>query len=422
MKYFSLLLLTLVLWQCSPPTEIGASFFSEESFVVEEAQPLDIEISSFLLDSITSTNSERLMVGLHADPDFGLVDGRAFCQLALDDLLELDEDGNYRYDSLTLFLEYDGYSFYDTLPEVHLSVHQLTETVELPEDDIDLYTTDEFGFSEDPLAQLVFRPRPRRADPVEIRLSDVLGQRIFLLLQEESETLLIESDFLDFFPGLMLRMENEDGAFLGFRKESAQMRLYLTDNSSLPLRQEVRTYSAALGLSYNQLLVDRDNTPLEWAEPETGVESVLAGDQAYIQAGGVSTRIDIPGILSLVEEDDELIIVDAELRFRAIGTDLNNQEDLPRSIQVFWVDEDNSRFLQNSAAQLVLDEEFGRDTYYTLDVKDFIQFQLTAENPDENGLMLQFGVTGNSVDRLVIGDTNHPSQMELRLFTLGLKE
>ena len=125
----------------------------------------------------------------------------------------------------------------------------------------------------------------------------------------------------------------------------------------------------------------------------------------------------------LIRDDNEdLVVARAELRFRAVGVDIVDQEALPQNITVFWVEEDNTLFQQNTQAQLELDLEFGRDTYYTLDVTDFVQYQLEAENPEDNGLLLQFGTNGNAVDRLVLGDSNHPDGMELRLFTLDLKE
>ena len=422
MKHIYLMLLALSLWQCTPPTEIGASFFPDESFLVEEVEPLDVMVTSYLLDSVVSTNNERLLVGRHADAEFGVVEALTFSQFMLDDLLPLDEDGNYRYDSLTLYLEYDGYAFYDTLEEVHLSVHQLAEPLELDVDKTDFYTFDEFDFSDLPLAQLVFRPRPRRAEPLEIRLSDAFGLRFFQLLQAEDDRLLSTNDFLDLLPGLVLQVNNENGAVVGFRKSSAQIRMYLTDVSTLPLQQELRTYSAEFGFNFNQILVDRDDSALERLESEEGVSSVETEGLGFLQAGGVAVRIDIPDIPSLIEDKQEFIVAEAELRFRAVGTSIDDQESLPRTIQVFWAETDNARFLQNSEARLVMDAEFGRDTYYTLDVTDFVQFQLTAENPNENGLLLQFGTSGNAVDRLIIGDGDHPDAMALRLYTLNLKE
>lgn len=409
-------------YACSPPTEIGAEFFPEESFLIEEALLTDLTVRTFPLDSTISTNNERFLVGRHQDHVFGLINGRAFSQFSLDDLLRLDAERNFRYDSLTLYLEYDGYSFYDTLMPMLLSVHQLRESLELDAEVTDLYTTDAFQFAPSPIATVELKPRPRRGEPLEIRLADAVGEDFFLRLLEDDDALLIESDFLDYFRGLVLQVTNDNGAFVGFQKATAQMRLYLTDINSLPLRQEIRTFSADFGLSFNQILFDRAVTVLTTIDEDDGLSSSVADEQAYVQAGALVTRIDIPALTQIRDDNDDLVVARAELRFRAIGVDLVEQEALPQAIMAFWVEEDNTLFQQNTQARLQLDLEFGRDTYYTMDITDFVQYQLEAENPEENGLLLQFGTNGNAVDRLVLGDGNHPEGMELRLFTLDLKE
>ncbi len=422
MKRFYLIVLVVLQYACSPPTEIGADFFPEESFIVEEALLANLVVRTFPLDSTISTNNERLLVGRHQDPVFGLINGRAFSQFPIDDVLRLDAERNFRFDSLTLYLEYDGYSFYDTLVPVQLSVHQVQETMELDVDVTDLYTTDAFDFAATPIATVELAPRPRRGEPLEIRLDDAIGEDFFARLVEDEDVLLVESEFLDYFPGLVLQVTNADGAFVGFRKSTAQMRLYLTDINSLPLQQEIRTYTAEFGLSFNQILFDRTATNLEAIDEDEGLSSSLAEEQAFVQAGALVSRIDIPTLTQIRDDNEDLIVARAELRFRAVGVDIIDQEALPQNITVFWVEEDNTLFQQNTQAQLELDLEFGRDTYYTLDVTDFVQYQLEAENPEDNGLLLQFGTNGNAVDRLVLGDSNHPDVMELRLFTLDLKE
>ena len=76
----------------------------------------------------------------------------------------------------------------------------------------------------------------------------------------------------------------------------------------------------------------------------------------------------------------------------------------------------------NASATLLLDEEYLRETAFTIDVTDYIRNLLLPETDPKQALLLSFGLLADNVTSLVVGDQQHPEAMELEINSLLLKE
>ncbi|MEL6356623.1 MAG: DUF4270 family protein, partial [Bacteroidota bacterium] len=319
------------------------------------------------------------------------------------------------FDSLTLALPYDGYYWYDTLQNLSLAIHEVREDIELVDEDF-FYTNTDFDYYPTPLATIDLLPFPNREEEIEIRLPDALGQEFLDKLVDRDVDLLVLEDFLEYFKGLVVIPDGTGGPILGFTRQT-QLRLYFSDRSETPVVDHVRTFTVdgITGVvNFNQILQYDSGTPLDTLSEDENLPSSLSEGRAYLQGGsGTATRIELARPDLFRERLGEAIVNHAELRLSSIGAYPEKQADLPPSIEVYWINEDNSILLVNENATLRLDEEYGRETEYVIDVTDFVKNQLQAESDPGNALLLSFGLEADNVTGLVIGDQQHPEAMEL---------
>lgn len=421
----SVFLLVVLHSACNRPAEIGADFFTEESFNLEEIDSFDLRFSTIIRDSLATGNSNRLLVGRKVDADFGVVQSNAFFKLQYPSFPELEEDF-VSFDSITMLLDYDGYFYYDTLKSATFSVHQLTEEIETDEERGLLYNNSVFDFNPIPLGTRTFSPRPLRDEPIEIRLDDAFGMELFQKILDDADELSSSTNFNEFIKGFaIVPSEMTDAALLGFNVNSG-LRLHYSDNSELPALEEVFEISNNTALQFNQIIGDRAGTALENLEiEEEPLPSNLANKQAFIQNGtGLEMRIEIPNLRDLQAQKEDFLVSKATLELYPKIESLDDIEDLPFVLSVDWVDEDNDLVSSFSETVLEVDFEFNRDTRYSLDLTPFVDFQINRDEINEDALLFSISspATNASVNRVVFGDETAEVKAEFRIFIVEKKE
>ncbi|MEM7573277.1 MAG: DUF4270 family protein [Bacteroidota bacterium] len=411
----------LFFYSCNPPNELGATFLPEAVYAFNQVADFPLEVQTLQYEDIISTDANRLLLGKETHPELGQLNATAYLQFFLDDIGGLEEDNSYRFDSITLSLDYDGYYENDTLQPLNFSLHRILADFEPEEDESQFYTDDQLNYADVPFSSHTVFTRPLRGEPLEVRLPDSLG-RDFLqkLIDEESELLNIQ-DFQDYFRGLAL-VPTADGPILGFSR-SSQIRLYLTNINQLPTEQLIRTYSVAEARNFNQILSDRSATLLARLDEDHPLSSDSLFERSYLQSGtGLTTSIRVKDWELLRETYGESIVNRALLRFRALDVELEEQTALPAQLNVYWLDKDDDIINSNDPASLVVDTEFGRDTYYEIDLTQFIKYMLLPETPEDHGLLLALSLDGDSTAKLIIGAADHPQPMELLINFLSLND
>ena len=240
--YQFLLIICSLGWMmsCEPPSEIGTEYVSSDSFDLFPLDSFTVRMSTVRSDSFLTGPSERLLVGHHKDETFGAITALPFFQIGLDSTTTLEERSTI-FDSLTLAFEYDGYYYFDTIKGMSLAIHQLTEEFEAEDG---FFNTTTFAYDPVPLGTYHFKPKPLKGGSIEFRLPDWLGQQLYRLLIEGDEIVTEQDRFLDFLPGLVLVPEaSNSSCVVGFDPSLTQMRFYYTDNSQLPKRQLIRSFS-----------------------------------------------------------------------------------------------------------------------------------------------------------------------------------
>ncbi|MDN5211281.1 DUF4270 family protein [Fulvivirgaceae bacterium BMA12] len=429
---FLLIVVTAMTACTEEPNTIDSDFFNEESFEITFVDTLELITSTVQFDSLPTSHTGRLLFGYGEDEKLGKIKSTVFFNVGLDSTYELDQSISV-YDSITLFLEFDGYYYYDTLQPQGYSLYGLKEELQFREETGLLYNT---SYSELPpasyledslLGSLSVRPRPSRDEGVEVRLSDEMGEALIQLAFEGSEIMSDASEFSEYFNGFVLVPDSlQSNSIVGFTPTS-QLRLYYQDKSSIPSQQKYLEFSIGTKPYFSQITYDRTNTKLgELITLEEELDSDVTDNELYIQSGvGLGLKVMIPNIKDLIFSSDDFFISSAILTLRPVNNSFDGGTPLPRDVITYIIDEDNE-ILGSLEQQLLFQEdlELGRDTKYEANVVSFIKSQIQIDEFNENALLLTppDSIFRSTVDRVYMGDPESSYQMELRVLYISLIE
>lgn len=358
-------------------------------------------------------------MGYAEDGELGKIKSSVFCQFGAGTTTGLD-DVNMEFDYLALYLNYDGYSYYDTLNEISISVFQLIEQLEL--DNGYLYNTSSFKRSQVSLGSISFFPQPNIQDTLEIRLDETLGKEIYDMVISEDARIINNDRFVEYFKGLVIApYESRQSCFLGFAKD-ASLRLYYQDNSNIPSRQKYLEFP--MTTFFNQIQSDRSQTLLKsLSTQEEDIVSSYTDNVAYIQSGvGLTTKVNIPYLHQFIYQHEDLIITNAELLIKPYPNSFDKNRKLPSSFQVYVINRFNEIIAQfETSLTLREDALLGRDTYYSVNITSFVKEQLLINEANRYGLLFAPTSNNSSIDRVLLGDQGAYFKAQLKLHFLEVQ-
>lgn len=289
-----LLFIVMAIWlaACQHGTIIGEDLIDEDNTQVQEIDSLSVESASLLLDSLYTTDGTRLLVGSYHDPYLGNINAQCFFNADTFDLFSLDDDDNFRFDSLSLSLRQD-YEYPATDHLQRITVYTLESALD----------DETFYFNDSPapgtlnkIASASFNTRTTRSKRFNIRLPDALGQTL-LKVAKGQDDLLLEN----VLKGLALVHEGDNGdqSIMGFPSDSVQIRLYY-HNRKTDGAGEVKLRLKP-GRRFNRITSGRGNTAIsKLAQQGIPLSSTQSGHQTFIQAGvGICTKLDFPTLRSI---------------------------------------------------------------------------------------------------------------------------
>jgi len=302
-------------------SSIGEQFFEENTFTVTTLDTVSFALSTVARDSITTTYRDRLTVGSYNDPNYGDMHVAPYFQIGVSETASYSlSSEDFVFDSLTMALQFDGYTYFDTEENLPISIYRVDEDIEL--DGAFLYNTSEFDFDpEDRYGRGVIRPGKVEEDYViEITLRESFGEEIFDMLINEPEEFRFGPNIINFFRGFVIVADSlPQGGVYGLQTTTS-MNLYYHDVNVRPIEQLIFGFPIT-GIYFNHYAYDRSQTDLATIEStEDHLSSVYSQNQSYVASGiGLGLRIDLPWLEDLMFVDQEFLISRAILKLKPVN-------------------------------------------------------------------------------------------------------
>ena len=399
---------------------VGSNFI-ENDIQVRLIDTFSIKTGTFKLDSLTTSSTNRILLGSVIDNDFGHLTAQSYFQVRNSDF-SIDHDAVY--DSIGFVLNYDRYYYGDTTQVQTYKIHRLLETVKPQEGDV-FFNTSKLDYDAEALGELTFAPKPNRdTDSLYIPMNDDLGKEIFnKILDNDINN---SDDFTQFFKGLtIIPSASSNSHVLGFNvsaitnaEKNSSMRLFYTvdDGDSEDNSYYIDFAISSSGSQFNAIKTDLSSTTIDNLESgETIIPSNDTDNLIFSQAGtGISSRIEIPSIKKLKEASDSGTALSAQLTFSPLKGSYTNNKPLKDSLTVFIIDHKNRILNQltdinGNSSYAVLnqnDDEFDSQTYYSIDLGGYVEEILNSTYDLNYALMIQFPDYDKTVNSVVIDNND----------------
>ena len=431
MRYYLITIITLISTMISCKSDEIANYtvgseFLENEINLKQVDSLTLKTSTFIIDSISTTGTGRVLLGHINDDDLGPFTSSSFLQLSAYNFSFADIEAVY--DSARLVLNYDSYYIGDTTQIQNYKVYPITEAFE-PEEDL-FYKDSELDYdSSNLLGELSFFPTPTydtdTVDDVFIEIDDTYGESVFNSLYNETAT--DNDEFTALFPGIVIIPDNSSTSILGFNtnasvfsSDNTSLRVYYTTTAGISDYVDFPVINAAK--QFNAYTTDLSASEISVIEGTTDqISSEDTNDITYIQSGsGISTKIEVPFLRNLIDSLDFASSLSAELTFNPSEEAFNNNI-LQDSLIAYIVDENNAleSILTDidgitTYATLSGDTSTYTDTYYSLDVGNFIDEVLADETKANYSLLLQTRNPSNTIEKQILdGEAASTSKLKL---------
>lgn len=384
MKHYLLLLfLATGLYACVDENSNLGHTLVNSSFYNVYVDTCTVDISTVLEDSIVTRGDSICQIGHYLDETWGEVTATYYTEYSTVSFTP-EETYGYTLDSLVLIMRHSGHYWGDTLTSPLIHIYRLENPIELSEDE-DLYNHTRLSMETTQVCSFTYRPRPGEAEVNEIRLPDEWGQQLLDDLVNQEEYLETQEDFKREFPGLAFVPDATGQCISGFLVNDSSMCLTLRyhEVSTERTEQEI-TFSVNTEYAYTGIQHDCTDSPL--SEVQSGIEnyvhSTSLAHKAYLQGlTGYYNQLEFPYLNDLQDAGQIVSIESATLYLYPLAGSYNRTNQLPDDIRLYITDENNvledyvygSDGVTVQTGNLTVDEVFGRDTYYSFDLTEFIR-------------------------------------------------
>ena len=380
---YSLVTLIIALCACQDEnSQLGRSLV-ESSFYNVYADTCSVDISTILLDSIQTQGDSICQLGHYKDDSWGEVSAAYYAEFSTADFTP-NAEYSYTLDSLVLRLMPSGHFWGDTLTQQRINVYQLKYPIVLDNDDA-LYTTTTLQTEDTPLFSFTFSPRPGRKKEIVVRFPDKMAQQWLDEIVARDESFDSQEKFKKKFPGLVFVPETSGQCITGFLVNDSAMSLNLHYHEVSNQRvEQTLTFSVNTEYAYTGIHHDRTNTPL--APLQSGIENLIHSSdlnyRAYMQGmTGYYNQLEFPFLNDLQNAGEIVSIESATLYLYPLFKSYNAVNQLPEDIRLYITNENNvledyvygSDGVTVQTGNLTIDERYGKETYYSFDLTEFIR-------------------------------------------------
>jgi len=406
---------------------IGKDFLEAQTRL-QVVDTFRVDLSTILLDSLTTSSATTLYTGNYEDTIFGSIKCESYFELAYQSFPDIEEKAIF--DSSAFILSYNGSSYGDTASIMSVSIHTLSENID-PFENGYLYNNTSFDYYSEPTGSLDFYPVPNSLSDTAISIPvNTLGLELFNLIRDKDERVSSQEWFKDYLKGFILIPGNsENSAVIGFKAGEGEivLKIYYHLDKEEPEKKALLIKTDGASARFNNISYDLTNTFLSEIQAHGNeMSSYITGYKGYMQGLiGLLPKIRFPSLKDVLLAE-RWKILKAELVIEPVKWSYDVFK-LPEKLYIYDTDKENriNSILRDDdnnpmIASFVFDEIFGEETYYTFDITTFINKELEDAYFDyEHGLLLglEQGEFTSSLDRLLIEGQNPP--VKLRLYYLS---
>jgi hypothetical protein len=403
-----------------------------------------IDLSTVYVDSTATAATGYLMVGTYNDAYLGQISSQAYLQVRPPASLPPLDPQLDTYDSIGMVLYFRKSNPYygDTTLTPTFVVNQVDTLYQLPN-----YATGWFSNQSLPLGpdlgstSVSIAPNlpytsQNAGDTVKIRMDDALGQQLYNMIYNKSDTMTTLTTFLNWFNGLCISPgAGSQGVIYGF-KDSSLMRIYYRSNTggvSVTKTIDFTLYNRAS--QWNHITNNRAGsplanlaTPVSVTQPPPLTPSNLTGSASYVDnIIGLTTKMTFPFLNSISQRPDYVGLLRAQLTVIPLAGSFNTTWTLPPQLGIYSSDLHNTLLAPvfstaSSAVQtggLIPNYFAPLLNSYNYDVTNFVANQIVNNTQGSNqvGIMLSIPSPANlsSFRRLAIADQSFPTQQRVIL-------
>lgn len=413
----------VLLLSCSDNQEsisVGEDWINSE-IKVYTFDTLAIEATTFQFDSLIVNSTDNLLVGSYKDDIFGRITASSYLKFTG---LSFNIEDKAKFDSISLILNYDTYSFADTASVQTLNIYRLSEEMETDENS-NLYRNSNFEVEPSPLSTFNYSPRPHQNDSIQISIAADLGQELFDKIQNDEIS--NNNNFNDALFGLVIVPDSlNNSSIVSFSKENSYLRLYYSIKDEIENEDNFIDFSVNTLGSFHQITNNNATYFSSIEDQMDQIPSTQTNNQVYVQSGtGIATRIDFPNFKeSLYNIRGSGSITNAILNFK-IKVDRNNLNyGVKDSLPVYIINkrsevQDNvyNYLGTQSYAQITQESDEFNTLEYSLSLKYFFDNLIADTQNDDQYLAIYSPNFNNSVDRYVIygPDAAEDNRMKLQI-------
>lgn len=435
----------LCLFSCEDESntyEVGSSWTSAQSKMVM-IDTLTMKMSTIMMDSVTTSGKNVMMIGNIKDQTFGKVTSSSLFELT-PSTYGITSPSSAVFDSIVMYLTNTDSYYGDTLKSFKLNAYPLQDRIKL--NNGYLYNKSNFNYSSNAVGSAEFYPRPGTdSSYVKMRLDQSYGLSIFNTLKNNDVT--TQENFLNFFKGLALIPSSDNNAMMRFKMNSAYevqinqstkekvsntVRLYYhtTSQNGTELLKYTLDLKPSSTYSYNKISSDFSGSELANLTPKTPILSQNLGNKTYLMAGiGVFTKVEVPYLKSLKNLYPNYKVIDATLSLSPVAGYYSTSFYNPTALYYYWGDKLNhvvGSYTQSDGsseitAGLSNASEFQNEHSYDFSFKTYVT-TILSESADSNYNTLIYPSSYTDVlsGKAVLGDQkNKTNPAKLKVYMLG---
>ena len=402
-------------------------------------------LSTVFVDSVSSSGTGYLQVGNYNDAYAGQVTSQAYVQVRPPAFLPALDPQRDAYDSvgLAMFFRKSNPYYGDTTIPQTFEVHQVVDSLyQLPPYANGWYSNQylpigpSLGATTVSIAPNLPYTSQNAGDTVKIRMDDALGQQLYNMVYNKSDTITTLQTFLNWFKGLAITPgAGSGGAMYGFF-DSCLLRVYYRENTNGSSRTKSIDFTLySPSTQWNYITNNRSGSPLATLVTPTNVSqpppltpSSATGNAAYVDNMlGLTTKLTFPYLSAISQRPDYIGLLRAQLTVVPVAGSFSTTWTLPPQVGVYRTD------LHNLQGGAILSSTTGSiqtgnltpnylaplQSTYTYDVTAFVAQQIanTAPGANQVGLMLSISSPANLTQwrRLAIADQTYPTQQRIIL-------